>query len=210
MSNPGEEFFLSFTETIYGVLFEPAATLRSLADHKPYGTALLVFIGVLLWSVVFEQALNVYGDSQIQEMIPANLYWLFSLFGAILSLLVLLVGSGLLSLISELIYGKFNAGGILVVLCYSSIPGILGPPSSLCLHIGRASVVRSYTGRTVHAMGTGVTGDRSQGILAGYYRANHLNNALAIARVSITDRRNGDSCHYDPDYLTKHHLQQEG
>jgi lysylphosphatidylglycerol synthetase-like protein (DUF2156 family) len=128
MSNPGEEFFLSFTETIYGVLFEPAATLRSLADHKPYGTARLVFIGVLLWSVVFEQALNVYGDSQIQEMIPANLYWLFSLFGAILSLLVLLVGSGLLSLISELIYGKFNAGGILVVLCYSSIPGILGPP----------------------------------------------------------------------------------
>lgn len=119
---------MSFTETIYGVLFEPVTTMHNLADHKPYGTALLVFIGVLLWSVVFEQALNVHADSQVQEMIPANAYWILSLFGAALSLLLLMVGSGLLSLISELIYGKFNAGGILVVLCYASIPGILGPP----------------------------------------------------------------------------------
>lgn len=119
---------MSFTETIYGVLFEPVTTMHNLADHKPYGTALLVFIGVLLWSVVFEQALNVHADSQVQEMIPANAYWMFSLFGVALSLLLLMVGSGLLSLISELIYGKFNAGGILVVLCYASIPGILGPP----------------------------------------------------------------------------------
>lgn len=119
---------MPFTETIYGVLFEPVATLRNLADHKPYGTALLVFIGVLLWSVIFEQALNVYADSQVQEMIPTHTLWMFSLLGATLSLLFLLVGSGLLSLLSELIYGKFNAGGILVVLCYASIPGILGPP----------------------------------------------------------------------------------
>lgn len=119
---------MSFTETIYGLLFEPVTTMHNLADHKPYGTALLVFIGVLLWSVVFEQALNVHADSQVHEMIPANAYWMFSLFGAALSLLLLMVGSGLLSLISELIYGKFNAGGILVVLCYASIPGILGPP----------------------------------------------------------------------------------
>lgn len=119
---------MTFTETIYGVLFEPVTTMHNLADHKPYGTALLVFIGVLLWSVVFEQALNLQADSQVQEMIPANAYWMFSLFGVALSLLLLMVGSGLLSLISELIYGKFNAGGILVVLCYASIPGILGSP----------------------------------------------------------------------------------
>ena len=119
---------MSFTETIYGVLFEPVTTLRNLGDNKPYGTALLVLMGVLLWSVVFEQALNVNSGNQVQEMIPSNAYWMFSLFGATLSVLLLLVGSGLLSLISELIYGKFNAGGILVVLCYASIPGILGPP----------------------------------------------------------------------------------
>lgn len=119
---------MSITESIYGVLFEPVDTLRTLADNKPYGRALLIFIAVTLLSIVFEQALNVYNNNEVLKIIPANAVWMINLMGSILSVLLLLVISGLLSLISEIIYGKFNAGGILVVLCYASIPGILGPP----------------------------------------------------------------------------------
>lgn len=119
---------MSFTETIYGVFFEPAATLRTLADKKPYGRALLIFLAVTLLSIIFEQALNVCTDNEVLKMVPANAVWMLNLLGSALSILLLLVISGLLSLISEIIYGKFNAGGILVALCYASIPGILGPP----------------------------------------------------------------------------------
>lgn len=119
---------MSITESIYGVLFEPVATLRTLADDKPYGRALLIFIAVTLLSIIFEQAINIYNNTAVMEMIPANAVWMLNLLGSILSVLLLLVISGLLSLISEIIYGKFNAGGILVALCYASIPGILGPP----------------------------------------------------------------------------------
>jgi len=119
---------LSITESIYGVLFEPVATLRNLADQKPYGRALLIFIVITLLSIIFEQALMVYNSNEVLEKIPANAVWAFNLMAAILSILMLLVISGLLSLISEIIYGKFNAGGLLVALCYASVPGILGPP----------------------------------------------------------------------------------
>jgi hypothetical protein len=119
---------LSFTETIYGILFEPTVTLRTLADKKPYGRALLIFLTVTLLSILFEQALNVHTDHELLAMVPANAFWMINLFGVVLSIFLLMVISGLLSLISEIIYGKFNAGGILVALCYASIPGILGPP----------------------------------------------------------------------------------
>jgi hypothetical protein len=119
---------LSFTESIYGIFFEPTATLRTLADKKPYGRALLIFIAVTLLNLVFQQALNVYTDNEILKMVPANAVWAFNLLGAALSVVLLLSISGLLSLISEIVYGKFNAGGVLVTLCYASIPGILGPP----------------------------------------------------------------------------------
>jgi hypothetical protein len=119
---------LSFTETIYGIFFEPTVTLRTLADKKPYGGALLIFLGVTLLSILFEQALSVYTEHELLAMVPANAFWMINLFGVALSFFLLMVISGLLSLISEIIYGKFNAGGILVALCYASIPGILGPP----------------------------------------------------------------------------------
>lgn len=119
---------MSFTESIYGIFFEPTATLRTLADKKPYGRALLIFIAVTLLNLIFQQALNVYTDNEILKMVPANAVWAFNLLGAALSVLLLLSISGLLSLISEIVYGKFNAGGVLVTLCYASIPGILGPP----------------------------------------------------------------------------------
>lgn len=119
---------MSFTESIYGIFFEPTATLRTLADKKPYGRALLIFIAVTLLNLVFQQALNVYTDNEILKMVPANAVWAFNLLGAALSVVLLLSISGLLSLISEIVYGKFNAGGVLVTLCYASIPGILGPP----------------------------------------------------------------------------------
>lgn len=119
---------MSFTESIYGIFFEPTATLRTLADKKPYGRALLIFIAVTLLNLIFQQALNVYTDNEILKMVPANAVWAFNLLGAALSVVLLLSISGLLSLISEIVYGKFNAGGVLVTLCYASIPGILGPP----------------------------------------------------------------------------------
>lgn len=119
---------MSITESIYGVLFEPAATLRDLAQEKPYGRALIIFIAVTLLSIIFEQALNVITDNEVLKMVPANAVWMINLLGSVLSVLLLLVISGLFSLISEIIYGKFNAGGIMVALCYASIPGILGPP----------------------------------------------------------------------------------
>ncbi|HOB11544.1 MAG TPA: YIP1 family protein [Syntrophomonadaceae bacterium] len=119
---------MSVTESIYGVLFEPVTTLRTLAVQKPYGRALLIFLAVTLLSLIFEQALMVYNDNEALEILPANAVWMFNILGTFLSVLLLLVISGLLSLISEIIYGKFNAGGILVTLCYASVPGILGPP----------------------------------------------------------------------------------
>jgi hypothetical protein len=70
---------LSFTETIYGILFEPTVTLRTLADKKPYGRALLIFLTVTLLSILFEQALNVHTDHELLAMVPANAFWMINL-----------------------------------------------------------------------------------------------------------------------------------
>lgn len=72
---------MSFTESIYGVLFEPAATLRDLAENKPYGRALLIFLAVTLLSLIFEQALMVYNDSETLKILPANAVWMFNILG---------------------------------------------------------------------------------------------------------------------------------
>ena len=64
---------MSFTETIYGIFFEPTVTLRTLADKKPYGGALLIFLGVTLLSILFEQAFKC---TQIMNcwLVPANAF----------------------------------------------------------------------------------------------------------------------------------------
>lgn len=119
---------MSLSESIYGILFEPILTLRHLSQQKPYARGLLLFLAVMLSGMLFEQSLNVYNSNQVLNMIPAQAIWVLNATGALGAMFFLFIFSGLLSLISEIIYGKFNAGGILVVLCFASVPGILGPP----------------------------------------------------------------------------------
>lgn len=118
---------MSLSETLYGIFFEPVATLRYVAEQKLYGRALLILAAVMIWSMIFEQALST-GAYPMLDKISGQALWMIRAVGLLLSVAVLFLLSGFLSLISEIFYHQANAGGILVAFCYASVPGILGPP----------------------------------------------------------------------------------
>lgn len=118
---------MTISESIYGIIFEPSATLRVLVQEKPYTRSLLLYTGVMLLGMLFQQAANVAGSEELFNRIPADALWIINAAGVIMSVVILFVSSGLLSLVSEMIYKKLNAGGILVAFCYASLPGVFGP-----------------------------------------------------------------------------------
>lgn len=115
-----------WSDVIYGVFFEPRATLRSLSEEKPLAPAIATFIMVAVFNLIIYRGIILQNDYSLDGM--HNFLWLWQVFGALFSFFMLFVMAGLFSLLSELFYKKNNASGLLVCLGFASLPGVLGPP----------------------------------------------------------------------------------
>ena len=118
---------MSAIDNVYGVLFEPVNTFRYLKDNKPYGQAILLLILVLLISTFFQIA-QLKNNSAVMPENFANGIILFSIMGAVMSVLGIFFLSSFVSLLSEIFWGKANAGGVLTVTCFASLPSVLAAP----------------------------------------------------------------------------------
>jgi len=116
------------TEIIYGIFFQPVSTLRYLKKGKPLLGGLLLFFCVILLNMIINRGLGILESQKMALAINADLFWIWVLLGPIFSLIILFIMAGLSSLLSEVVYGKANAVGLLVCLSFASVPGVLGPP----------------------------------------------------------------------------------
>ncbi|HWP98383.1 MAG TPA: YIP1 family protein [Syntrophomonadaceae bacterium] len=119
---------MTSTEIIYGILFQPASTLRGLGEERPIAKGLLTFFLVSAISLLFKQAL--YGlilPAKFLDLV-GKMGWVFGGVGLVFSIMMLFVMTGVSSLLSELIFHKNNARALLCCLSFSVLPGILGPP----------------------------------------------------------------------------------
>ncbi|MEN6350548.1 MAG: Yip1 family protein [Syntrophomonas sp.] len=126
--NTQEKVYLSISEILYGILFEPVATLQYLSREKPVVQGLLVFLSVSLFNVLIGQGIAASDLNESLFHLSSKWLWAFGVIGTASSILVLLFMAGFFSLLSEIIFGQGNAKGLLACLSFASVPGILGAP----------------------------------------------------------------------------------
>lgn len=119
---------MSFTDIIYGLIFSPSQTLRSISDNKPWAYGIVVFLVVMTFNMIVSR--GIYAMEPVEEVlpIPSGFLWLGALVGIIFSLIMLFIMAGLYSLLGEIIYQSGNGSGLLASLSFASLPGIFGPP----------------------------------------------------------------------------------
>lgn len=114
-----------WSDVIYGVFFEPRATLRGLSEERPLVPAILTFLAVVVFNLIIYRGIIMHSDEVMDGM--QNLQWFYQILAALFSFFMLFVMAGLFSLLSELFFNKTNPSGLLVCLSFASLPGILGP-----------------------------------------------------------------------------------
>ncbi|MDD3268572.1 MAG: Yip1 family protein [Syntrophomonadaceae bacterium] len=119
---------MTLTEVIYGILFQPAATLSYLSREKPLKQGLIVYLIIALFNVLISQGIEALNFMESLANLPPNFIWLVSSIGVIASIIMLFFMAGFLSLISEIIYGQANGKGLLVCLSFAYLPSVLGAP----------------------------------------------------------------------------------
>lgn len=119
---------MTLTEIMYGIFFQPVYALRYLAKEKPLLKGLMVFFCVVLLNMIINRGLGIIESEQLVSALNLDILWFWGLLGAVFSVVPLFVMAGLSSLLSEVIYKKSNASGLLVCLSFASVPGALGPP----------------------------------------------------------------------------------
>lgn len=119
---------MTLTEKIYGILFQPVMTLQQLAEDKPVGEGLLVFLVVVLFNVITGRGIYSYTASNLGINLPDQGLLILGGVGVIYSLITLLLMAGLYSLLGEIFYRRSNARGILAGLSYAAVPGVLASP----------------------------------------------------------------------------------
>ena len=119
---------MTLSEMLYGVLFQPVTTLRLISKTKPLGRGLLVFIAVMSLNMIINRGINI--GQPGQELLPVSgpMWWVFGCIGIIVSVLLLFMMAGTLSLLGEFIYHQGNGSGLFVGFLFASLPGVLGPP----------------------------------------------------------------------------------
>jgi len=107
------------------MVFEPAATLRKIGEEKPVFLALLVYLIISLINLPLSRGILLLQNTSPSVYKP-HWFWIFGGIGLFFCFLGLFFIAGLYSLLSEIIYKKGNAAGILAGFCFASFPGILG------------------------------------------------------------------------------------
>lgn len=128
-------------DLFYGVLFEPAATFRLLADGRYLGRALFIFFVVQMVSWCLQVIIITRGalDAGLAEELPgllqtglpqlaAGFSLLFAAAGLAASFIFLFLEAGIFSLLAEILKGKSNARGLLSALALTVLPLLLGVP----------------------------------------------------------------------------------
>lgn len=114
-----------WSEILYGVLFEPRVTLRRLAEEQPLARALFTFLLITVFNLLIYRGVILQQQYSLGGI--GTFLWLYQILGALFSFCMLFVMAGLFSLLSELLFNKTNASGLLVCLSFAALPGILGP-----------------------------------------------------------------------------------
>lgn len=119
---------MTLSEMLYGVLFQPVATLKFISNTKPLKKGLFIFAAVMALNMMINRGINL--SQPGQEILPVlgPMWWVFGCTGIVISLLLLFIMAGTLSLLGEFIYHKANGSGLFVGLLFASLPGVLGPP----------------------------------------------------------------------------------
>ena len=118
---------MTIVELLYGIMFEPRPTLQYISEKKPLAWGLTVYLIVLIFNAVFARGINYISPKDAVALLD-ELLWIYLVTGALFSIVVLFLLTGLFSLLSDLFYGHSNSSGLLACLCFASVPGVLGPP----------------------------------------------------------------------------------
>lgn len=133
---------MSLTDRLWGTIFEPDAAMRQIVAEKPLGQGLVLYIAVFAMVMIINQGVEALRPIEEVLSLPAQFIWLLGGIGIIFSLLILFLGAGFLSLLSEIIYSRGNSTGLLVGLCFAALPGVFGP----LLQYGCAIIGLSWLG----------------------------------------------------------------
>lgn len=116
---------MTWSEVVYGVLFQPVDTLRYLADEKPVGRGLLTFLLVTVTNLILLRGVEGTGPGPLSSLFR-EFFPLYATLGTFFAFFVLLLTAGFLSLLGELLYRRGNASGLLTCLALAIIPGLVG------------------------------------------------------------------------------------
>lgn len=118
---------MKMADTIYGVFFQPAATLRQISEDKPLAKGLMLYILVSLLGVLFNQGVE---SSRDHSILAGGAGWAVGALSVFFALINLFLMSGVMSLLSDIIYKKSNPSGVMACFSFSALPGVLG--SAVC------------------------------------------------------------------------------
>ncbi len=122
---------MTFIEIIYGMVFQPAPTLKYLSGDKPLMLAVTVFSIAAGWNMIINMGLN--NARGLTAALPEGYIGVYLLTGVLISLAVLAASAAIYSLLGEIIYKQANGSGILTCLAFAFVPGIFGPPLQYAL-----------------------------------------------------------------------------
>lgn len=108
---------------IYGVFFQPAATLRQIGEEKPLAKGLLLYILISLLGILFNQGVE---SSREGSLLAGGAGWALggiSFFGALINLFIM---TGVMSLLADIFFRRSNPSGLLACFSFAALPGVLG------------------------------------------------------------------------------------
>lgn len=135
-----------FFELIYGTLFNPVRTFRSISNAPPLFHGFIIFISV----VVVTSLVNMLLPQDLSEMPPqlaeaaVQVGPSVVIIGAIFSLVLWLVQAGILQVIAELLGGRGKAVGVLTILALAGIPSVLVVPLRVISYLFEESLAGSF------------------------------------------------------------------
>ncbi|MEQ8173796.1 MAG: YIP1 family protein [Syntrophomonadaceae bacterium] len=114
---------MKMSDAIYGVFFQPAATLRQISEDKPLAKGLILYILVSLLGVLFNQGVE---SSRDNSILAGGAGWALGALSVFFALVNLFVMTGVMSLLADIIYKKSNPSGILACFSFAALPGVMG------------------------------------------------------------------------------------
>ncbi len=140
ISRPG------LAELVYGVLFTPTATFRSISANPPLFHGFIVFLVV----VALTSLVNILIPPDFSNVPPefgealARAGPFIGIIGALLAFISWFMQAGIFQLFAEFFGGKGRATGVLTVLALADIPGVLVIPFKVVGHFTASSFLGTF------------------------------------------------------------------